>query len=92
MATITTEFGKVDTKKQRAVYLRLRDKKTEMTAMAPDIHYDDSLDASRIASSIVTKRKVESLDFFSFAIVLLNYSFKSMCKSINIIEYWQILQ
>ena len=29
MATITTEFGKVDTKKQRAVYLRLRDKKTE---------------------------------------------------------------
>ena len=26
MATITTEFGKVDTKKQRAVYLRLRDK------------------------------------------------------------------
>ena len=107
MATITTEFGKVDTKKQRAVYLRLRDKKTEkriatgirvneseispkikkiknfekaqaveklraelllkMTAMAPEIHYDDSLDASRIASSIVTKRKVESLDFFSFA-------------------------
>jgi len=92
MATITTEFGKVDTKKQRAVYLRLRDKKTEMTAMAPDIHYDDSLDASRIASSIVTKRKVESLDFFSFAIVLLNYSFKSMCKSINIIEYRQIIQ
>ena len=107
MATITTEFGKVVTKKQRAVYLRLRDKKTEkriatgirvneseispktkkiknfekaqaveklraelllkMTAMAPEIHYDDSLDASRIASSIVTKRKVESLDFFSFA-------------------------
>ena len=39
----------------------------KMTAMTPEIHYDDSLDASRIASLIVTKRKVESLDFFSFA-------------------------
>ncbi len=29
MATITTEFGKVSSKKQRAVYLRVRDKKTE---------------------------------------------------------------
>ena len=107
MATITTEFGKLSSKKQRAVYLLVRDKKTvkriitgvkvdesekspktkkiknfekaqaveklraelllKMTAMAPEIHYDDSLDASRIASSIVTKRKVESLDFFSFA-------------------------
>ena len=29
MATITTEFGKLSSKKQRAVYLRVRDKKTE---------------------------------------------------------------
>ena len=28
MATITTEFGKLSSKKQRAVYLLVRDKKT----------------------------------------------------------------
>jgi len=35
MATITTEFGKVSSKKQRAVYLRVRDKKTEKSPSLP---------------------------------------------------------
>ena len=107
MATITTEFGKLSSKKQRAVYLRVRDKKTEkriatgikveeseispktkkiknfekaqaveklkaelmlkMTSMAPEINYNDNMDANRIASTIVKQEKAESLDFFSFA-------------------------
>ena len=107
MATITTEFGKVSSKKQRAVYLRVRDKKTEkristgikvdeseisprtkkiknfekaqaveklrmemllkLNSIAPEIYNSVNMDASTIASSIVTKKKTESLDFFSFA-------------------------
>ena len=107
MATITTEFGKVSSKKQRAVYLRVRDKKTEkriltgikvdeseispktkriknfekaqaveklkvemlfkLNSIAPEINNSVNMDASTIASSIVTKKKTETLDFFSFA-------------------------
>ena len=88
--------------KQRTVYLRVRDKKTEkriatgikvdeseisqktkkiknfekaqaveklkielmlkMNSMAPEINYNVNMDASRIASTIVTQEKAESLD------------------------------
>ena len=97
MATITTEFGKVSSKKQRAVYLLVRDKKTvkriatgvkvdeneispktkkiknfekaqiveklkmelvaKMTSLGPEYHYNDSVDASKIASKIVSKQQ-----------------------------------
>ena len=99
MATITTEFGKLSSKKQRAVYLLVRDKKTvkriatgvkvdeneispktkkiknfekaqiveklkmelvaKMTSLGPEYHYNDSVDASKIASKIVSKQQVE---------------------------------
>ena len=107
MATITTEFGKLSSKKQRAVYLLVRDKKTvkriitgvkvdeseispktkkiknfekaqiveklkselaaNLSSMAPEINYSDNMDATKIASKIVKKKKVDTLDFFSFA-------------------------
>ena len=107
MATITTEFGKLSSKKQRAVYLLVRDKKTvkriitgvkvdeseispktkkiknfekaqiveklkselaaNLSSMAPEINYSDNMDANKIASKIVKKKKVDTLDFFSFA-------------------------
>ena len=107
MATITTEFGKVSSKKQRAVYLLVRDKKTvkriatgvkvdeneispktkkiknfekaqiveklkmelvaKMTSLGPEYHYNDSVDASKIASKIVSKQQAHTIDFFSFA-------------------------
>ena len=107
MATITTEFGKVSSKKQRAVYLLVRDKKTvkriatgvkvdeneispktkkiknfekaqiveklkmelvaKMTSLGPEYHYNDSVDASKIASKIVSKKQAHTIDFFSFA-------------------------
>ena len=104
MATITTEFGKVSSKKQRAVYLLVRDKKTvkriatgvkvdeneispktkkiknfekaqiveklkmelvaKMTSLGPEYHYNDSVDASKIASKIVSKQQAHTIDFF----------------------------
>ena len=107
MATITTEFGKLSSKKQRAVYLLVRDKKTvkriitgvkvdeseispktkkiknfekaqiveklkselaaKLSSMAPEINYSDNMDATKIASKIVKKKKEDTLDFFSFA-------------------------
>ena len=107
MATITTEFGKVSSKKQRAVYLLVRDKKTvkriatgvkvdeneispktkkiknfekaqiveklkmelvaKMTSLGPEYHYNDSVDASKIASKIVSKQQAHTIDFFRFA-------------------------
>ena len=107
MATITTEFGKLSSKKQRAVYLLVRDKKTvkriitgvkvdeseispktkkiknfekaqiveklkselaaNLSSIAPEINYSDNMDATKIASKIVKKKKVDTLDFFSFA-------------------------
>lgn len=107
MATITTEFGKVSSKKQRAVYLLVRDKKTvkristgvkvdekevspktkkiknfekaqiveklkmelmgKMTALGPEYHYNESVDATKIASKIVSKQQAESIEFFGFA-------------------------
>ena len=94
MATITTEFGKLSSKKQRAVYLLVRDKKTvkriitgvkvdeseispktkkiknfekaqiveklkselaaKLSSMAPEINYSDNMDATKIASDIVS--------------------------------------
>ena len=41
MATITTEFGKLSSKGQRAVYLRVRDKKTEKR-IATGVKVDES--------------------------------------------------
>ena len=107
MATITTEFGKLSSKKQRAVYLLVRDKKTvkriitgvkvdeseispktkkiknfekaqiveklktelavKMSTLAPEIHYTDNMDATKIASKIVKKKNAETVEFFGFA-------------------------
>ena len=38
-----------------------------LSSMAPEINYSDNMDATKIASKIVKKKKVDTLDFFSFA-------------------------
>ena len=43
MTTITTEFGKVDTKKQRAVYLLVRDKSNANAFIHPQLGTDNKI-------------------------------------------------
>ena len=39
----------------------------KMSTLAPEIHYTDNMDATKIASKIVKQKKAETLEFFGFA-------------------------
>ena len=39
----------------------------KMTALGPEYHYNESVDATKIASKIVSKQQAESIEFFGFA-------------------------